>query len=210
MVWNPLEHSKPVPLKLLTRLPKLRNKISAPYAIIGAVAMKPYFPERQTYSLDLLIETQHFQEVAAALSKHASHQDLFDDSHRFYTLKWSRAYLCLINSSEAWVKPALEAAQKHLYQRSPSLPLPWLLLSKMWCGTRQDFLDSARLVARASQEQIDETKALFETYLPEAIPELRSLYKIGKAELNDQPAYKNKPNAFSAWYKLHSKVNTDL
>ncbi len=208
MAWNPLEHLKPVPYRTRYRPAKLTQKLSVPYAIFGAQAMIPHLPERRTFSLDLLIEARHQQDAVQSLKKHSSHYDYFWHTHDFFILKRTKQYLCLINSSAPWVSNAISAAQSQIIRNEPTIPFPWLILSKMNTGSRQDLLDCARLIARTNDNHIQETKKLLETHLPEALPELRKLYQAGIQELKSNPTYINKPTAYSAWLKMNAEVDT--
>jgi len=205
MAWNPLEHLRPVPQKPINKLPRVLNKTPFPYAFTGGYAVQHYIAERDCYRLDFLTETQHREIVQQFFKKHSRHTDKYADTHDFYILKRSKIYIGVINSPADWVTSAINQAQDN----NKVLPLQWLILAKMWTGDRQDFLDSARLIARAKENDFDQIKAIFEEYLPEALPELRELYKIGIAELKQNPDYQNKPNSYSAWHKMNAEVNTE-
>jgi len=201
MAWNPLEHLQPVPQKPICKFPKLLKKFSTPYVIIGGYAVQQFIPERDCYRLDLLIETRHREEVLKFFKKNSSHQDCFADTHDFFILKRRKIYLGVINSPDNWVPEAIK--------QSSHAPLPWLIFTKMWAGGRQDFLDAARLIARANTKDFDQVKTIFEKYNPRALSELRELYKFGKAELDNNPTYHNKPNSYSAWHKINAEVEID-
>jgi len=204
MAWNGLFVTEPVKFKKRYRSPRLDRKLDCDYAICGAHADAHYFPERTTKVLDILICTKDRSLAQSTLKKKSTHYDYFWTSHDFFILRWSRQYLSLINSEEEWVENGIKEAQdnKGAYGE-PTLTFPFLILSKLWVGSRQGYMDVARLISRADQLQLQQTKEVVEQYLPSALQELRVLYKVGKAEIKNAPhplRYLNKPNSFSLWH----------
>jgi len=210
MAWNPLAHRQLVSKRCITRLSPVLKKLPVPYAITGAAAMQVYMPQRETYGIDVLVPEEHAATARKFLRRHSrAHDQVSDDD--YYSLRWTKTAICQRNSLLSWVPQALDAAQQgtsYRESRIPILPLPWLILSKVTTASRQDFLDVARLIVRTTPAQLDTSVSLIKEHLPEALDELRALYRVGKTELKHAPTYQNQPDNYSPWYHTLAQVDT--
>lgn len=206
-MWNPLEYFRD-DFQTSYPPPRLYELFHYDYALMGAYPMRTYLPERATYSIDILIDPISKDEIVKALREVSHPEETYSDTHTFFTLRESRLHLTLLSLEPPWLLEALDAARKHLDTAStePTLPFPWIILSKLDYGKRQDFMDCARLIARASQQQLDATKALLEKWNPSYIPELRQLYRVGTAEQQNAPqrapAYRNEKTEYTSWHHM--------
>ena len=206
MSWNPLEYFQLYPYEKSYPLPRLYEILNYDYAVFGACALRKYLPERKTYSLDVLIHADCAEHIHKELLPHTLEDDYFSGTHRFYILKSNKQYLTTISLDAPWVESALNTSKNYLDSNEPSLPFEWLILTKMTYGKRQDFMDCARLIARASKHQFFDTKELLEKWMPSAIPELRKLYSVGNQELEkapgDKPKYRNEATKYTSWHHM--------
>ena len=213
MEWNPLELAQEQFLRTQYPIPHLYDFFLCDYALCGALPMRQYVPERATYSLDVYIAFEDADRNHKQLIPFARETDYFSDTHRYYILKRNSIFLSVIACKDHWINQALKDAQTHLdpISQEPKLTFEWLVLSKMSHGRRQDFMDCARLISRASQVEIDATKDLLEEWMPKALPELRKLYEVGKLERLLSKAYKNETSRLNDWQCIahHFMNNVD-
>ena len=208
MAWNPLEYYEGYTLRKSFIRPCLYDLLPCDYAFCGAYAMKEYISERSTYGFDVYVDYSDLQQAHASLLPYVLRHASFADTHYYYVLQRGHVHLNLIALSEEWAIDALTSAQKtlDLQTAEPKLPFHWLVLSKMSHGKRQDYMDCARLISRASKEQILATQRIFDLWFPEGLQPLRELYKVGKQELKyapqDKAAYQSQINELSDWYQL--------
>lgn len=208
MAWNPLEYFRDHHLPLSYAPLYLDNILFHDYALCGAYAMKSFLPQRATYALDLLITPASKKRTIQALDKLSSRKETFSNTHTFYRLREETLYLNLLSIDAPWVTTALTDSRKNIDPTSlePVLTFPWLILSKLNYGKRQDYMDCARLISRATPKQLEETKRLLNKWLPTALPDLRKLYRIGKQELKhapkNKPAYLNQETSYTPWHHM--------
>lgn len=211
MHWNPLEYFGVYPLRDSYHSPKLYEILTYEYALFGAYTMRPFLPQRATFAIDVLVEQRSAALIYQQLKPEALIDDYYADTHQFYVLKDSKIFLNVISLNEDWVTKALKAASLNLDPNTsePTVPFEWLILSKMSYGRRQDFMDCARLIARANEKQIAKTKELLEHWLPNSLPELRKLYKVGKVELeksSNNSKYRNLKTSYTPWHHLSASL----
>lgn len=170
--------------------------------------MRKYVPERETYSIDILTHSSTQAACHSVLLDHAVGHDTYAGTHHFYILEKGCLPVSVISIDEPWVIPALCAAQSNFDEHSlePVLPFPYLVLSKLSYGKRQDFMDVARLLARASQQEAHDTTKLVQTWLPNEVSTIQLLHEVGTQEyhqvVNKKLSYVNEPNRYSPWYHL--------
>jgi len=208
MAWNPLEFSKPYPIKPYRRPLKLAKKLAVPFVICGGAAVNHFFPERLAYCIDVFVSKGDFDLAKKSLKRHLAVDDYFSDDHYYGILKRGKQYLSLIGLEEDWLSIAIEdsLSNKHSVLNEPTLTFEWLILSKMWFGKRQDFMDCARLIARADSKQLESSVSLLDIWMPEAKDELRILYKIGKKEIHQHKGFHNTPTLFSYWHHQNASL----
>lgn len=206
MSWSVLEYYELFPFQNSYLPPRLYEILDYDYALCGAYAMKRYVPERATYALDVMISSLSEREVHRVLVQQSVHHDYFSGTRQYYILQSERLYLTTISIDEPWLDIALEGARSSLdpFSAEPTLPFEWLVFTKMYYGKRQDFMDCARLMARASEAQISLVIALLNQWLPESLDALRALYRVGKQELRfaSSPSYVNQRTEYTPWQHL--------
>ncbi len=207
MAWNPLEYDEDYILRKSFSRPRFYDVICCDYALCGAYVMREYVPERATYSFDLYVSYSDLATAHTRLQPYVTKQAMFSNTHGYYVLKRDRIHFNLIALAQPWGLEALEASQRNLDLQTaePKLSFPWLILSKMSYGKRQDYMDCARLMARANGKNIIDTKELMTRWFPEGIPALRELYRVGRRELEAQPDKKpftNHTNEPLDWHQI--------
>jgi len=208
MVWNTLEYHEPFPFQSSYPAPRLYEILDCDYALSGAYVCRSYLPERHTYALDIFVEPRYYEYVKKTLNRKSIYSDYYSNTHQFFILTQDRLYLNVIHPKESWLTSAINSAQLHLHPiiSEPTLRFHWLILSKFSHGRRQDFLDIARLLARADKIQLSDTKELFLRWFPNEIHSLKTLYTIGKQELKKSKSleHTNHPNKYSDWHHLNA------
>lgn len=211
MAWSLLEYYQLFPYQNRYPSPKLYELLECPYALFGAYVMRRYLPERKTFTLDVLIHACDANHVKERLSRHAHECDFYADTHQYYILESSKLFITVICSDYPWVQKALHKATSclDLGTTEPSLPYEWLVFSKFFHGSRQDFLDCARLITRARPYQLFDLVMLVEEWIPKSIEELRALYKTGKREQqlqNTIAIYRNQNTEYTPWHHLSASM----
>ena len=168
--------------------PDLREVLrDIPWTIVGGVATRAYMPERMTKDLDVLVRQVDGDEVINRLQNGG------------FTLV-SRLAIpgCLLRSPEGIELdvlfgnyPWLDDALKQIAIDPAGLPvlgLPYLVLMKMAAMRAQDWADISRMLGHATDEILNEVRAIVARYSPEDSGDLESLIFIGQKECEQPPA----------------------
>ncbi len=170
------------------RFPDLRMILAGiRWAATGAAAARLYMPERMTNDLDILIDKADSGRVKhELLSAGAQLRGELSIGGTAWTLKEGFP-LDIIERSDEWVGPALDEAQGNLDpQGMPVLSLPYQVLMKFQASRVQDLADITRMLAQASDAQLDATRRLFKDVLPKDMEDLESLLILGRMELEGE------------------------
>ena len=156
-----------------------------PWAVVGGVATRAYMPERATQGLDILVACVDAPQVHTRL-RAAGHTYL--QSLSIGGTVWrtpSGTLLDVVESREPWVAGALARTGADP-QGLPVLPLPYLVLMKVYSSRTQDLADVSRMLGLASAEQRQATRQTFAQWLPDALEDLESLITLGELEMADR------------------------
>ena len=167
--------------------PDLRDTLDGvPWAVAGAVATRRYMPERSTRDLDVVVLTQDLSEVKRRFERAGFS---FKAPLAIGGSSWETPDgipIDVIEGREEWWPDALsEAAANRDSGGAPVLSLRYLVLMKVKSGRIQDSADVGRMIAGASAEQLDATRALVRRHAPDFLDDLGSMLALGKLERGD-------------------------
>ena len=151
------------------------------WAIIGGVATRAYMPERMTKDLDILVHQRDGEAVVKRLE-----QAGYKISSRlaipgYLMLSPEGVEVDVLFGNYPWLKEALANPSKDA-AGYPTIGLPYLALLKLTAQRAQDWADVSRMLGWASNEDLDEVRAVVQRYSPEDVEDLESLIFIGKKE----------------------------
>lgn len=156
------------------------------WALIGGVATRAYMAERVTKDMDIVV---HDRDGAATIKK------LEQAGYRvvsqlavpgFLLISPDGTELDVIFGKYKWLKDAL-AHPNADPAGYPVVSMPYLVLLKMAAQRPQDWADVSRMLGWASDESLNEVRAVVKKYEPEDIEDLESLIFIGKKEQEIPP-----------------------
>lgn len=154
------------------------------FAVIGAVGMRLYAPERTTGDLDIMV----------------AQRDAAEAEHRLVSAGWQRLsdlavsgsswrsadgqYLDMFTGPDPWWPTMIAAAQANRdAQGLPILRLPGQVWLKLRAGRTVDAGDLSRLLGLASSEQIAEVRAFLEEHASSAdLKDFERLARLGRLE----------------------------
>jgi len=155
-----------------------------PWAVVGAVATRLYMPERMTRDLDVAVAAS---DAAVAGEKLRAAGWVRESALTIGGAKWRSPdgdEVDVLEGRAPWWPAALREAQTNRdAQGLPILPLPYLVLMKFQAGRTIDIGDITRILGQASDEQLKETRRLFQQFEPEGLEDLESLIVLGRLEL---------------------------
>ena len=165
--------------------PDLRTiLVNIEWAIVGGVATRAYMPERATQDLDVLVKAgdgnralQRLQAAGFALES-----ELAIPGYQLRSPEGVEIDLLLGNAP--WLDEALAQPTKDP-AGYPVLGLPYLVLLKLAASRAQDVADVSRMLGWASDERLDEVRAVVARYSPQDAEDLESLTFIGRQERED-------------------------
>lgn len=169
--------------KAMTTWPDLTQVLGGlPWAVVGAVAVRAYMPERATQDLDILVVAEDAAEVRARLAA-AGYRQVQALSIGGMTWRSPEGILVdVIESDLPWVPEALRSCGRDP-QGLPVLTLPDLVLMKVQAGRTQDLADAARMLGLAPEGVREATREVFRHWLPDALEDLESLITLGRLEM---------------------------
>jgi hypothetical protein len=143
-------------------------------------------PERSTRDLDVVVLTQDLSEVKRRFERAGFS---FKAPLAIGGSSWETPDgipIDVIEGREEWWPDALsEAAANRDSGGAPVLSLRYLVLMKVKSGRIQDSADVGRMIAGASAEQLDATRALVRRHAPDFLDDLGSMLALGKLERGD-------------------------
>ena len=159
-----------------------------PWAIVGGVATSRYMPERFTHDLDIAIERRDAGEVRARFDGGGF---VFKALLSIGGSSWETpdgTPVDVIEGDEDWWPDALaEAARLSIEVGGPPvLPLAYLTMMKTRSGRPQDGADVSRMLARASDAELDRVRAVIAERDPELAEDVESLIVVGKLEMQER------------------------
>ena len=155
-----------------------------PWAVAGGVATRAYMPERATKDLDILVRHDDGDEVRERLEA---------AGYKFVTPLAVPGFLVrspegveidVILGDYVWLDEALA----HIRRDPAGLPvldLPYLVIMKIDASRVQDTADLSRMLGLASDETLEQVRAVVARHVPDAVDDLESLIYLGKVEMRD-------------------------
>ncbi len=156
------------------------------WAIVGSVATRAYMPERMTKDLDILIHERDSEVVTKRLEQAGYRIVSRLAIPGYLMLSPDGVELDVIFGKYNWLKEALS----HPNQDPAGYPvvgLPYLIMMKMSAQRTRDMGDLGTLLGWASDEELDEVRAVVKKYAPEDLEDLEALIYIGKKEQEIPP-----------------------
>lgn len=157
-----------------------------PWAVVGGVATSRYMPERFTHDLDVAIQAEDAAEVATRL-RGAGY--VFQSNLSIGGSSWqspSGIPVDIIEGDATWWPQALADARRNLDAAgAPVLPLAYLAMMKIRSGRPQDTGDVSRMLGAATDEQLDQVRAVVAEFDRDLGEDLESLIVVGKLETED-------------------------
>ena len=151
------------------------------WVIVGGVATRAYMPERMTQDMDILVHQKNGAAVIAGLAK-AGFQTIAPLAIPGFSLRSPEGIeVDVIFRGDPWLKEALANPGRDT-AGYPVIKLPYLILLKMAAQRAQDWADISRMLGLASDNDLDEVRAVVAQYSPEDSEDLESLIFIGKQE----------------------------
>ena len=151
------------------------------WVIIGGVATRAYMPERMTKDLDILV---HHADAGEAIRR--LQQNEFAIVSRlavpgFLMCSATEVEVDVLIGQQPWLNKAL--AQVQLDPAGyPVLGLPYLVLMKLAAMRAQDWADISRMLGWATDDALNQVRAVVARYAPEDCDDLESLIFIGRKE----------------------------
>ncbi len=167
------------------KAPDLRPILEGiPWAVVGAVAARLYMPERTTHDLDIAVWHEDAPSVRRRLEaagfSYSGELAVGGSSWR----SPDGLPVDVVELRETWAPQALAEAQENRDpQGFPILPLPYLVLMKFEASRVQDLADLARILGQATEEHLQEVRALLACFYPDDFTDLESLIQLGRLEL---------------------------
>jgi len=169
--------------------PDLRDILKdIPWVLIGGVATRAYMAERVTKDMDVLVHDRDGEAARRRLEAVGFHYvsrlivpgailqspDGIDIDLIYGRYPWL---------DEALTHPSYDAAGY------PVIALPYLVLLKLWATRDQDWTDITRMLSTATDEQINQVRAVVAHYSPEDSDDLETMIYLGQREMEmpDQP-----------------------
>lgn len=154
------------------------------WAVVGAAATRLYMPERATKDFDIAIAVQETDRVRRKLAVAGY---VWTGGLSIGGSRWQApdgTQIDVIEGHEEWWPQALAAAQSNRDEQGlPVLPFPYLILMKFNASRTIDLGDIARMAGLASEDQLQQARALFRRYAPTDQEDLESLIVLGRLEM---------------------------
>lgn len=151
------------------------------WIIVGGVATRAYMPERMTKDLDILVHEKDGEETIRRL-KEAGYRVVSRLAVGGYLmLAPDGVELDVLFGKYPWLDEALSRPQQDA-AGYPVIGLPYLVMMKMSAQRTRAMGDLGTLLGWASDEALDEVRAVIQKYAPEDMEDLEALIFIGKKE----------------------------
>lgn len=157
------------------------------WAVAGATAANRYMPERATGDIDLVTLPIHFEAAEARLEAAGfSRLGRLAIGGSAWRAPDGRA-LDLIELRQPWANEALDVAAAATTEDLPVFTLPFLVLMKLEASRSIDLGDVSRILGLATDEQVDEARAVMQRYSPELLRDFESFLALGRLEMQQRP-----------------------
>ncbi len=163
--------------------PDLRDILrGVPWLIIGGVATRAYMAERKTKDMDILVRYDDGEEVIRRLEK-AGYKKVSQLAVPGYLMRSPEGVeVDVLFGRYPWLDKALAQPTPDA-AGYPAIGLPYLMLLKLTASRAHDWADVSRILGLASDEQLNEVRAVVARYSPEDKDDLESLIFLGKREM---------------------------
>lgn len=152
------------------------------WVIIGSVATRAYMAERVTKDMDVLVHHTDGDEVMGRLQK-AGFAVISRLAVPGYLLRSPDGKeIDVLFGKQKWLKEALSHPDRDT-AGYPVLSFPYLMLMKVTAARPQDWADVSRMAGVASEEQLNEARAVVARYSPRDSEDLEALILLGKREM---------------------------
>jgi hypothetical protein len=158
------------------------------FAVVGAVGMRLYAPERATRDLDVAVAVGDFEEAERRLTD-AGWERV--SALSVGGASWRSAEgqdVDLLFRRERWWPDVIKQAQSNRDQQGlPIMPLKGQVWLKLMAGRTVDAGDLSRLLGLATSAQLDEVRAfLAERADPRDVQDFDSLVQLGRLEFGGE------------------------
>lgn len=151
------------------------------WMIIGGVATRAYMPERVTKDLDILVREAAGPEIINRL-KQAGYKVIGPLAAPGYLLQSPDGVeLDVLFGRYRWLNKAFAQVQTDL-AGYPVISLPFLVLLKMAANRGRDVGDLSTMLGWATDDALNQIRAVVARYAPEDCDDLESLIFIGQKE----------------------------
>jgi len=171
------------------QLPDLNHILGEiPWALVGAMALRAYAPERTTRDVDIIIHADDEHAARAALIRagyrigetlmiggFAAHPDAQDG----YSID-------VLVSHEGWLEQALLQPSRDP-AGFPTLPRRYLILMKLKAGRAQDIADITRLLRGTTEAERAAIRATIVQYAAELLEDYTALVSLTDLEFGPPP-----------------------
>ena len=151
------------------------------WMIIGGVATRAYMPERATKDLDILVRAVDGRAVIDRL-KQAGYRVISRLAVPGYLLQSSDGVeLDVLFGHYRWLNKAFAQIQTDMASY-PVISLPFLVILKMAANRGRDVGDLSTMLGWATDDVLNQIRAVVARYAPEDRDDLESLIFIGQKE----------------------------
>jgi hypothetical protein len=151
------------------------------WMIISGVATRAYMPERVTKDLDILVREADGPEIIDRL-KQAGYKVIGPLAVPGYLLQSPEGVeLDVLFGRYCWLNKAFTQIQTDM-AGYPVISLPFLVLLKMAANRGRDVGDLSTMLGWASDDALNQVRAVVARYAPEDCDDLESLIFIGQKE----------------------------
>jgi len=161
------------------------SSIKTPFAIVGAVATRLYMPERVTHDINLFVPLSSEPSITAELVRlsFTKRGELSIGDSTWTDAQGAR--LDMIASEEPWASEAVATAVRSP-DGLPVVRLPYLVLLKFRSSRALDVGDLSRMLGLASDQALNEVRAVVASHQPEDKEDLESLITLGGLEFGEE------------------------
>ncbi len=156
------------------------------WALVGGVATRAYMPERTTKDMDIIVHEKDGEEAIKRLENAGYRIASRLAVPGYLMLAPDGTELDVLFGRDTWLKEALENPGKDP-AGYPVVGLPYLIMMKMSAQRTRDMGDLGTLLGWASDEALDEVRAVVKKYAPEDLEDLEALIYIGRKEQEIPP-----------------------
>lgn len=167
------------------KLPEILSDIR--WAVIGAVALRKYAPERMTQDIDILVDQEQMSEAKSVLLNNdftdPSQLSFSNNDLSGFSLSGKQFEIDVITSTEDWVTDGLKNAQDNRdRQNLPILPMKYLIFLKLRSMRTQDFADLSRILGHCSESTYSEIRHWIINRRPDFDEDLDQIRELGQIE----------------------------